>query len=77
MLEKNAEIVSFCYELDGSPYEGENILHIAIVNQRFDLIQQIMNGYPNHVKKLLNARAKGSFFEVLFFQFKFLLEHSY
>ena len=30
MLEKNAEIVSFCYELDGSPYEGENILHIAI-----------------------------------------------
>jgi len=72
MIKQDPEIVSLSYQGGWnpntapylpSPYEGENILHIAIVNKRFDLVKKLVDGYPNYSKQLLCSRATGSFFQ--------------
>ena len=41
------------------PYFGENILHIAIIHQDFELVDWLLDIEP----QLLNAEATGSFFD--------------
>eukprot|EP00300_Choanocystis_sp_HF-7_P017108 c19633_g1_i1.p1 GENE.c19633_g1_i1~~c19633_g1_i1.p1 ORF type:complete len:995 (+),score=216.02 c19633_g1_i1:47-2986(+) len=43
-----------------SPYEGENCLHIAIVNKHHELVKLLLQ---TRVKEQLDARAVGSFFQ--------------
>jgi hypothetical protein len=40
------------------PYTGENLLHIAIVNRNYEMVQWLVNKDP----ELLNGRATGAFF---------------
>lgn len=47
-------------EYSGVEYSGENVLHIAIINRRLDLVKKLVEMEP----KLLLSRATGNFFKV-------------
>lgn len=44
----------------GMEYTGENVLHIAIIKKRADIVKKLVAMEP----KLLEARATGNFFTV-------------
>jgi ankyrin repeat protein len=63
MIEKDPSLISEQY--NGEDYLGENILHIAIIKKRKDLVielvaKELINGGTN----LLNAQACGNFFKI-------------
>lgn len=74
MLSKDPTLLWATYD-DGervSQYQGESLLHIAIIKKRADLVQMLLareadlNDIRNRGKfaKLFHARATGSFFGV-------------
>lgn len=50
-------------EYNGREYAGENVLHIAIIKKRVDLVEKLVKMEP----KLLHSRATGNFFKVSFY----------
>lgn len=61
MIDKDPSIIRGVYDSDKCTlYTGENVLHIAIVNQRFDLVKKLITENP----RLLEASATGDFFQV-------------
>ena len=57
MIETNPKLILEPY--NGAEYCGENVLHIAIVRQNFQLVQKLVDFSP----ALLHASATGSFFQ--------------
>ena len=64
MVEKDPKILTSVYETEKGDkrYEGENVLHIAIVKQDLDLVKKLVG--MDKDKKLLQGRTTGQFFKV-------------
>lgn len=58
MIEEDPTLLT--EEYTGDDYGGENVLHIAIINRRLDLVMELVQKEP----KLLHSKAIGKFFEV-------------
>ena len=70
MVEKDANLLLEAYE--GADYFGENLLHIAIILKRKDLVSmlfdiessQLSSVDTTKASRLLTAKATGTFFQV-------------
>lgn len=58
MIKKKPDLLKQVYT--GEEYKGENLLHIAIIKKRLDLVKRLVKMEPD----LVNGRAVGTFFEV-------------
>lgn len=65
MLDKQPSLLNEQYI--ETEYKGENVLHIAIVKKRADLVKELVELEKKSVQlkpKLMEARATGNFFTV-------------